>query len=783
VRLPDPERSRVVLIGTSRYEDEKLPDLPVVGRGIEDLKAALTDSDYGLVPESHCDVLVDEGDIRLIGRRLRHSAGQAEDLLLVYFAGHGLTAGRRHELYLALRDTEWEEPEFNALEYDKLRSAVLASPATTKVIILDCCFSGRVFGDTMADSATELIGQVEVDGSYVLASAHRDQVSLILPGEDHTAFTGRLLRLFREGVPGGPELLTIDNIYQQLKATMRAEGLPQPRNRGTDNASLLAVAWNRAFAVTAAPLPDELQQAIENPLPGIKVAAVQELARLLHGKHAGIALAAQLALEQLTGDDSRMVAAAATAALGAPTSAAASRLPRPEPVLSTTVTDPGRLPQQGRSMEEDLNLATTADAVPPVTKVEPGSAPQSDRAHARVTPLDAERIGQSTTHEDQEARRLAEAKLQQPRLGPSDGAANTIELEVGAGSRADNYVVRVISAPSGGGPGPQGSLQLDVKEILARREQLEMTILSSAASGRSAPGRRAAADEGPVREVGQQLFQALFAGPLYRIYRASLEIAQQHGNRMRVVLRLATLELDALPWETLFDPETKTYLCRHQPLVRHIPAPYTTDPLEVRPPLRILGMVASPKDLPPLDVDAEKSCMVGALAGPMADGLVEVVWVPATWPEVHARLLAEEWHVVHFIGHGDYDAEVGQGILALVGSDGQADLAEASRIADLLNEARPTPRLVVLSTNSSSATAATLARSGISAVAAMQFPISDSAASAFVRGFYTAIAQGRSIDEAARSGRISILASRHSLEWITPTLYLRGEARQLFAFR
>ena len=32
MRLPDPERSRVVLIGTSRYEDEKLPDLPVVGR-------------------------------------------------------------------------------------------------------------------------------------------------------------------------------------------------------------------------------------------------------------------------------------------------------------------------------------------------------------------------------------------------------------------------------------------------------------------------------------------------------------------------------------------------------------------------------------------------------------------------------------------------------------------------------------------------------------------------------------------------------------------------------
>ena len=116
MRLPDPERSRVVLIGTSRYEDEKLPDLPAIGRGIADLKATLTDPDYGLVPENHCDVLEDEGDIRLIGRRLRRAASQAEDLLLVYFSGHGLTAGRRHELYLALVGTEWEEPEFNALE-------------------------------------------------------------------------------------------------------------------------------------------------------------------------------------------------------------------------------------------------------------------------------------------------------------------------------------------------------------------------------------------------------------------------------------------------------------------------------------------------------------------------------------------------------------------------------------------------------------------------------------------------------------------------------------------
>ena len=48
-------------------------------------------------------------------RRLRQAARQAEDLLLVYYAGHGLTAGRRHELYLALRDTDALVTRWNEL--------------------------------------------------------------------------------------------------------------------------------------------------------------------------------------------------------------------------------------------------------------------------------------------------------------------------------------------------------------------------------------------------------------------------------------------------------------------------------------------------------------------------------------------------------------------------------------------------------------------------------------------------------------------------------------------
>jgi hypothetical protein len=60
---------------------------------------------------------------------------------------------------------------------------------------------------------------------------------------------------------------------------------------------------------------------------------------------------------------------------------------------------------------------------------------------------------------------------------------------------------------------------------------------------------------------------------------------------------------------------------------------------------------------------------------------------------------------------------------------------------------------------------------------------SDKAAIRFARGFYSALAEGRGIDEAARSGRIAILGmSADTLEWITPVLYLRGNATHLFTF-
>ena len=204
------------------------------------------------------------------------------------------------------------------------------------------------------------------------------------------------------------------------------------------------------------------------------------------------------------------------------------------------------------------------------------------------------------------------------------------------------------------------------------------------------------------------------------------------------------------------------------------------------------GLLPTRLASPRLDVDKEKGNLVHALARPASQGLVNVHWAPeATWAGLQDELLDGEWHVLHFIGHGDFDPGRDEGVLALTREeDGRADLVPASRLVDLLRQARPMPRLVVLNSCAGAAvgtsdlfsgTAAALVRGGVSAVAAMQYEISDNAATAFARGFYAAIGRGRGVDDAVSSGRVAILGtSDRTLEWVTPVLYLRGHQTRLF---
>jgi WD40 repeat protein len=359
---------------------------------------------------------------------------------------------------------------------------------------------------------------------------------------------------------------------------------------------------------------------------------------------------------------------------------------------------------------------------------------------------------------------------------------SVIELAIGPGP--GGYRVDVVRSPDGGEA--SALVSLDVGLLLARREELQDAVLAS-----SVPTRRLLdKHEQCVREVGQALFTTLLGvGEVAGRYRAAAAVAAERGEGLRVVLRIDDPALAGLPWEAMYDKEVGTYVCRRDQLVRHVGVAAAAAPLAVNAPLRVLGIAASPRELYSLDAAKEKDHLTKALAG---NSSVKLTWAPsATWAGLQEVLLSGTWHVIHFIGHGDFDLDRDEGVLALMSEDGRKDLVEASRVVDLLRQAHPVPRLVVLNSCSGAATgitdlfsgtAAALVRGGVTAVAAMQYEITDLAAIAFARGFYGAIAHDRGVDEAVSSGRVAIIGlSGKTLEWVTPVLYLRGHDSHLFA--
>jgi tetratricopeptide (TPR) repeat protein len=357
-----------------------------------------------------------------------------------------------------------------------------------------------------------------------------------------------------------------------------------------------------------------------------------------------------------------------------------------------------------------------------------------------------------------------------------------LELELDLTSDGQGgYRVTVRSAAGEG----VGQLRLDPWPLLGQRPQLQSTVLASAVTSRAA----LSAIEGPVRSVGETLFRALFDEGVYAAYKASLAVAAERGTQLRVVLRTRPAELAALPWEMLYDPEAGAYLCQREPLVRHVSVSSATRALRVEPPLRILGVVSAPHDQARLDVQGEQQRLNAALS-PLGSR-VFLRWVEGgRWADVQRELVAGSWHVLHFVGHGGFNTDHREGVLALEDDQGNSDLVGAERFSDLLTLQVPPLQLVVLNSCAGgqsaaedlfSSTAATLVRTGVSAVVAMQFAVSDPAAKAFAAGFYQAIAHNHSIAAAVRIGRIGIRGTgERTLEWVTPVLYLRGDDAALF---
>ncbi|MCW5882334.1 MAG: CHAT domain-containing protein [Anaerolineae bacterium] len=345
-----------------------------------------------------------------------------------------------------------------------------------------------------------------------------------------------------------------------------------------------------------------------------------------------------------------------------------------------------------------------------------------------------------------------------------------------------DLAIRVEASPDGGYTistrSPQGEVatqaQLDIAE----------PVLAKGLSGLRAPTLAPAS----LQSLGARLFDFLFADEAGDLYQKTLRRADRNLDAVRLRLSIGPVELSRLPWECLYDPRLASFLAvrgrfalTHTVDVSHPAAtPAAIDTW------RVLLLLSSPENVPPLNLEREQALIERALSAPGAEGRFKVdVLTNPTLPMVREALRQQAYHIVHYTGHGvlsEKDTTVlGMPVRAdrpyLVLSDavGQAALVDDTSLAQLLASA-PSVRLVFLNTQAGPGEA--LLRAGeLEAAVSMRYPITDRAASVFAREFYQGIADQLPMEMVFTQARIALYQElgAASRDWVSPVLTTRDE--------
>ena len=361
-------------------------------------------------------------------------------------------------------------------------------------------------------------------------------------------------------------------------------------------------------------------------------------------------------------------------------------------------------------------------------------------------------------------------------------AGKHLDLDLLFSEAGTSYRAVVTRSPAG--DGQSVSFELPVSGL-----ELENFILK-VGSFRSRTRRIEPTPVTAAKNMGGRLFDAVFAGPTGECLRRSIDRARDERVPLRIRLRVSGCPgLADLPWELLYDRADDWFLALSDstPVIRYVQLAEPVRPVPVSLPLRILLIKSEPADYPALELDDEWEQVSKALQELSSTGMVQVTELAtASLSELRRVLLRDTFHVLHYMGHGGFDAERG-GVLMFTDRAGRGLPVTAGDLGVLLHD-HTSMRLAVLNACEAGRTdpadpfagvADTLVRRGIPAVIAMQFEVSDVAAIEFAPALYGALTAGRPVDAAVAEARKAVYTVS-SLEWATPVLYLRADDAQLF---
>lgn len=203
-----------------------------------------------------CDLLIAPLRAEDVRQAVRNKASGARpgDLLLVYFAGHGVVEdepGHGDGLFLACSGGSASDPLSGSIRLADVVKMCESSAAASAVVVLDCCFSGHPQGRSVL--GPEYLRKLQTgrplrrrslppprgSGRIILAACGENQYAHESSALGHGLLTWALLRTLRAAGP--TEAVSVARLYASLQETLlrKTKGEQCPSLYGGDHGSSL----------------------------------------------------------------------------------------------------------------------------------------------------------------------------------------------------------------------------------------------------------------------------------------------------------------------------------------------------------------------------------------------------------------------------------------------------------------------------------------------------------------------------------------------------------------
>jgi len=200
-------------LGASKYQDSTY-DLKFAAKDVADIERFLkTASSFSTVKTLFLkDKEITRSSLQQVSKFLNNTA--PEDMVLLYYAGHGLL-DKQYDYFLASYDIDFAEPALKGISVEQIETILTETKARKKVVVIDACHSGLLEDPNELLSAN-VAGEKNVTqtgrGLIVLKDQNKQIDAEVLQGAFMTINRGEGITII--AASGGQELAYEDKQYQ-----------------------------------------------------------------------------------------------------------------------------------------------------------------------------------------------------------------------------------------------------------------------------------------------------------------------------------------------------------------------------------------------------------------------------------------------------------------------------------------------------------------------------------------------------------------------------------------